>query len=492
MSESITQKTSIQLGELMVESGLLTRAHLEESLRLARQTSMPVGRVLIMSGHTDESVLQAAVQAQSLLKDGLIDFPSAVNALSVVSRDSVSLEQALQKDGWQNVDSVRPNKLGSMLLESGIITDETLQIAISGSFATGLPLGRFLVLLGAISEPVLAVALNAQVLIRDGKVPRNRAIEGLKAARLRLEVPLLEKSLYTIPVRKTLRLGELFVLSGVLSETDLMNALEVGLVVQKPIGQVMLSLGYITEESLQAALKLQQAVSEGRLRTLQASNALARVHNDRMSLADAIAQLGAQKEEQTPPALSLAKFLKLVGAISDRDIQKALQAGLENSQIVGRMLLFAGIIDEPTLQAALRCDALVRAEILTVEQACFTFNYCQNHLVNVDEALQELGWTQKIAAHWRGSQRRYSRSFRALLVIQAAVRISSRLLHASSVLLELFEHVLRPEDALWLNLSNSLRNPFPIVLYRIRFPMTEEVPYWVVFCARLRILSRIP
>jgi len=398
MSETTKPKTSIQLGQLMVDSGLITPAQLEGCLRLAEQTSMPLGRVLIMCGNTSEHVLQAAVQAQSLLKDGLLDLDSAIQALRTVSQKSIPLEDALKTLGWQSDNSLRANKLGELLLESGIVSSEVLDSALSGSFATGLPLGRFLVLLGAISESLLAIALNAQIMIRDGKVSRDKAVEGLKAARLRLEVPLMEKSLYRMPARHTIRLGELFVLAGILSETHLMNALEMGLVTQKPIGQILMELGLCHEKSLNAALKLQQAVSEGRLRPLQASSALAKVHNSDLSLADAIAQLRPEllpKEELQ--LVSLASFLKLVGTVTDDDIEKAVQVGLENSQILGRMLLVAGVIDEPTLQAAMRLDALVRAKLVTLEQACYAFNYSQQRLLNVDEALHEIGWTGQIA-----------------------------------------------------------------------------------------------
>jgi hypothetical protein len=398
MSETTKPKTSIQLGQLMVDSGLITPAQLEGCLRLAEQTSMPLGRVLIMCGNTSEHVLQAAVQAQSLLKDGLLDLDSAIQALQTVSQKSIPLEDALKTLGWQSDNSLRANKLGELLLESGIVSSEVLDSALSGSFATGLPLGRFLVLLGAISESLLAVALNAQIMIRDGKVSRDKAVEGLKAARLRLEVPLMEKSLYRMPARHTIRLGELFVLAGILSETHLMNALEMGLVTQKPIGQILMELGLCHEKSLNAALKLQQAVSEGRLRPLQASSALAKVHNSDLSLADAIAQLRPElvpREELQ--MVSLASFLKLVGTVTDDDIEKAVQVGLENSQILGRMLLVAGVIDEPTLQAAMRLDALVRAKLVTLEQACYAFNYSQQRLLNVDEALHEIGWTGQIA-----------------------------------------------------------------------------------------------
>jgi hypothetical protein len=400
MNESTRPRTSIQLGELLVEAKLLSRNQLDEALRIAEQTALPVGRVLIMTSGIKEHDLQCAVQAQSLVKDGILAPDLAFKALHTAARKHVALEEALKQQGWQKADNSQPNKLGELLLESGLISQEPLDAALAGSLSTGLPLGRFLVLLGALSETLLSVALNAQILIRDGKVTRQRAIEGLKAARLRLEAPLLEQGMYKLPPRHTIRLGELFMLSGLVSETDLMNALEIGLVGQKPIGRVLLEMALIDERLLKAALKLQEAVSMGHLRPLQASVVLAQIHSDRIDLSEAISRLAPEKEGDAS-VIPLHKFLRMVGTISETDVESAIHAGMENSQIFGRMLLLAGVIDESTLQAAYRCNALVRADLLTLEQASFAFNYSQQRLITLDEALQELGWTQKIAAQIR-------------------------------------------------------------------------------------------
>ncbi|HEY9775587.1 MAG TPA: hypothetical protein V6C81_17615 [Planktothrix sp.] len=397
MNERSRPHTSLQLGELLVEAKLLARTQLDEALRIAEQTALPVGRVLIMTSGIREPDLQAAVQAQSLVKDGLIEPPMAFKALNMAARKNIVMDEALKQLGWKRNENIQPNKLGELLLESGLITKETLEAALNGSLSTGLPLGRFLVLLGAISETLLSISLNAQILIRDGKVTRQRAIEGLKAARLRLEAPLLEGTAYKLPARHTIRLGELFVLAGVVSETDLMNALEIGLVGQKPIGRVLLDMALIDERLLNAALRLQEAVSMGQIRPLQASVVLSQVHSNGVELSEAISRLAPSKHSDSD-VLSLHNFLKLVGTINETDVQKAITIGVENSQIFGRMLLVAGVIDESTLQAANRCSALLRADLLTLEQSCFAFNYCQQKMITFDEALQDLGWTQKIAA----------------------------------------------------------------------------------------------
>lgn len=401
MSEDGQQKTSIQLGELLLEAGLINRAQLDEGLWLAEQTALPLGRVLIMTTPLREPDLHAAVQAQSLLKDGLLAHDTAYTALKNAVQGNLSLEQALSEFGWYRTDAIQMNRLGELLLEAELISSGSLTNALEGSFSTGLPLGRFLALSGILPEALLAVALNAQTLIREGKVTRERAVQGMKDARERLKSQTPPSS-SKLPARYAIKLGEIFVMAGVVSESDLMNALELGLVGQQSIGQVLLQMGLIDQTLLDAAVKLQELVSSGQLRPLQASAALAHMHNSGIGLSEAIAKLDPTRTTDES-SLSLRKFLKLVGSITDNDIQSAVEIGIENSQIFGRMLMLAGIVDETTLQAASRCSALVRADLLSLEQACYAFNYSQQRLISMDEALQELGWTHKIASNMRNA-----------------------------------------------------------------------------------------
>ncbi|MEZ4543377.1 MAG: hypothetical protein R3C24_05700 [Cyanobacteriota/Melainabacteria group bacterium] len=90
---------------------------------------------------------------------------------------------------------------------------------------------------GIINEAQLAATLNAQILVRDQKITKEQAIEGLKQARRRqiaVEVPLMEKGFYTVQPRESVRLGELLTLSGMVSESQILSAVELGLVSENP------------------------------------------------------------------------------------------------------------------------------------------------------------------------------------------------------------------------------------------------------------------
>jgi hypothetical protein len=385
----------IRLGILMIDAGLITRDELEDCLRMSRETGLPVGRMLLVSAKTTETVLQAAVQAQSLLKDGLIDLETAYAALRIVKEEKKSFDSALKQLNIV-IEEVKINKLGQLLLASSFVTEDQLEEALAGSASTGLPFGRMLVLNGVINESQLAATLNAQILIRDDKITKEQAIDGLKQARRRqiaVEVPLMEKGFYRVQTRDAIRLGELLSLAGLISESQLLNAVELGLISQKPLGQVLIELNLVSEEILKVALQLQDLVMKGTLRPLQASQVLVHVRETGRSIPEAVAIIERGLTNETID-ITLKDFLMTVKTVTTDDIQTAFEVSVNNNQILGRMLLLSGIIDEPTLQAAMRLVFLVKGGLLTIEQAQQAFDYSTRHRATIDEALQELNIQQ--------------------------------------------------------------------------------------------------
>ncbi|MGD9681174.1 MAG: hypothetical protein AB7W16_08320 [Candidatus Obscuribacterales bacterium] len=388
---TLSDTKRIRLGILMIDAGLITRDELEECLRMARETGLPVGRILLLTGKTTESVLQAAVQAQSLLKDGLLDLKTAYKALRKVAKEGVILDDALGSLDVA-IEDVKVNKLGELLIAANFVSEEELKEALDGSSSTGLPFGRMLVLNGVLSETQLAATLNAQILVRDKKITKEQAVEGLKQARRRqiaIEVPLMEKGFYTVQTREVIRLGELLSLSGLVSESQILNAVETGLVSQKPLGQVLVELNLVSEETLKIALQLQELVESGTLKPMQASHVMVNVMETAISIPEAVSLLEKQMGGNTPD-INLKDFLTSSNALSDEDIQSAFEISVNNNQILGRMLLTAGIIDEGTLQSAMRLVFLVKSNLLDMDKAHQAFEYSRDKETTIDEALHEL------------------------------------------------------------------------------------------------------
>src|SRR5262249_31915753 len=111
------------------------------------------------------------------------------------------------------------------------------------------------------------------------------------------------------------------------------------------------------------------------------------------SLDDALSSLKAKSFVPEKP-ITMTHFLKLVGSINEEDIAKAIEVGQQNADIMGRMLMLAGILDEQTLHAARRCSTLIQQKVLSLEHACIAFDFSQRRGVTIDDALRELSWSQ--------------------------------------------------------------------------------------------------
>lgn len=396
--EPAQQASPVRLGDLLTGAGLLKAEDLRQAMLVAKTQSLPVGRVLIMSGYIIEPHLQAAVQAQSMLKDGLIDLETALGSLRVISRDGLTIDQALSKMGWAQPVNQVTNKLGELLIEAGLVSRAQLDAALVQGESTKLPLGRVLVTNGWLSEQLLSSALNAQILVRDRRVTREQAISSLRAALERqvpIEQTLAETGVSLHLANETVRLGELLVMAKLLDEEKLMQAVELGLVNEQPIGQVLVKNGMVSETVLQTALAIQSMVTKGELRKVQCGRVLELVNTEKLSLAEAV-----ERVQPTPPRdtsnLPLYQFLQLAGVIGPPDIEEALKVGSRDTHLMGQMLMMTGAIDQNLLGIAMNCSSLMAQGILKTEQAVIVLGICWKSKATLEEAFKQLGWSSAI------------------------------------------------------------------------------------------------
>ncbi len=420
-----SESTGVRLGDLLTGAGLLKPADLREAMLIAKQQGLPVGRVLIMSAYLTEHQLQAAVRAQSMLKDGLIDQETVLKALTLVGAEDLSLDEALKTLHWFQQEDVVTNKLGELLLEAEVVTKEQLQSSLAQCETIGLPLGRVLVVTSIITEPMLAAALNAQVLVRDKKITREQALTGLKSSKDRqipIEHALAEHGVTHLPTYDTIRLGELLLEAKLIDEPNLMGAVELGLINEKLIGEVLREQNLVPEETVFAALDVQKMVAEGTVKKADAPAAIALVHNKKISLSAALEELNpappppapqpepettsAQPTEETdqstyaPPtnpadSLPLYQFLQLAGLITPKDIETAVRIGSKDSVIMGRMLVLSGILDQPMVSIAQKSSELIARGILNTEQGLMVIKTCKGSGISLDDAFTQFNWDKQ-------------------------------------------------------------------------------------------------
>lgn len=381
-----------KLGELLVDLGVFTEEEIRETVQIAVQIGLPLGRALILSNKLREEQLRIVLQIQSLLKDRVLDMPTASKVLKAVRFEGLTLSAALQKfdvtHKQQSDEKMQRSKLASLLLDAGLVSEEDIEEAVKIGYETGTPVGRMLVVSGRINHSILARALEIQVMLREGKMSHSEAIQLLKAESLRV-LPVeqsAEQRGLTQQDNKRVRLGELLMLSGVLTEGDMLNVLELGLTSPKPLGDILMEMGLVSRAVLDMALSLQDMISKGLLDIRSAASAL----QEMASTGKAVDPKDHQVSPEEEP-VRLGDLLKMTGLVDNDDIQQAIELSSKYPAMIGKMLVVAGAIDEGTLLAALRSQFLMRNRAIAVEDSVQALLYAQRHRISLDDALEELG-----------------------------------------------------------------------------------------------------
>lgn len=252
-----------RLGTLLSQFGLMEDHEIQRALKVANETGLPVGKVLVMFERISSQTLKAILDAQWMLKDELLTVQQAQHAVDLVRRNNWYFADALVTMGVDAYAS-RGIRLGELLVGSGQMIEDEIDEFLKVSNYSGLPLGRILLLLDRVHETNLNTTLKVQHDIRLG------AIE------LDLGLNLLKESATTITSapQDSSRLGDMLCQSGVVKESEIEIAASIAEANNKMIGEVLTEHGWIDEALLEKALSLQKKTRAGEITIRKAIESL--------------------------------------------------------------------------------------------------------------------------------------------------------------------------------------------------------------------------
>ncbi|HEY9775404.1 MAG TPA: hypothetical protein V6C81_16680 [Planktothrix sp.] len=222
------------------------------------------------------------------------------------------------------------------------------------------------------------------------------------------------------------------------------------------LGSILTEAGLIPESTLMAALRLQEMVKTGMIKTSQAAEAVRRAHErggsfdpsffttaavpvdpkDAVTVApplgtilveagligaatlkaalslQSVVRSGAMTKEDALTAFIKEHFgaeekpeakkereaeqtidlLKEGGLISAKDVMAARAVKQRHGGNISKILVAAGKLDLKTFEAATTCRQLLKEDRLKLEQVMVVLNYCQRSRMTFEEAIDELGW----------------------------------------------------------------------------------------------------
>lgn len=384
----------VQIGQLLTKSGLLSHEDLAEALIRAKERGLPLGTVLLTMGRLRQAELRAAVEAQSLVNDGLVTPEAAIDLLTAALQDGTSFDQVMDKMGLHSKARPMTNKLGELLVDSEMLTDEQLSEALSTSAETGMPLGRVLTFKRIIPDEFLVAVLRAQRVVREGVISRNEAIEALREVKRRsisLEESLEQIGYAKVRPKRSTPLGYLLVEAGFLKEVSLMMCVEMSLGEGKPIVDVLVEQGFASRALSQACLSVQNMIDSGTLSKERACNALRFVEQKQMTVARAVAAAGL--DGLSPKTRTLLQDLfVLSGLVEPKDMPQLNDHNFETYDDFVEALTARGKIEDHMIDALARSLYLIEQKLLSPEDAVMALHYCRKHKTMLDEALSVMGW----------------------------------------------------------------------------------------------------
>lgn len=333
---------SVTIGDLLKKVGLVSDSQLAQANSISIKTGAPLGSILVDTGILSLDLSRAALLAQSLVTENVLPLEVAALALKVVFEQGIGFEEALGTLGWRSEYYQVTNWLGQLLYKAGAVSENGIQAAVEASYASGLPLGRVLVLRKVIPESVAYAALTCQVLVRERKITQEQAVDALRTAlctRKSIEEALELEGYQQEKQRKSVRLGELLIVAGLVSEIDLLSAVEKGMLDNKPIGQVLLQLNLIDEPTLERALSLQGMINTQALTPFEAANVLQDLQNRTASTTQDLAVIEVPEGQKTPGLGEIPELLKVFGLYDEKDLLRAVQdLLLEKQNLAYRMV----------------------------------------------------------------------------------------------------------------------------------------------------------
>lgn len=384
-----------------MRADLITRRGLTNCLNIASQSESPIGQVLSINGFVTEEELNAGLRVQALIRDRLLPEDKGIQALSFVRIKKYSLDEALDELGWKSEYYKFTRSLGDLLIDSGTLDAEMLEKGLSASQRSGLPLARVLVLQGALSEFVAYAALTAQTLLRDEKIARDQAVGALRLTKMHgdsLEDYLEFGGLRKIRPDHILRLGEFFVLAELVSELDLLSAVETGLAEAKPIGQILVESGLVGENVVEAALDLQDLIRANKISPNKAVDVLRRCNETGNSVVEELESFVAEIPAGNELPREDARLLELVHGLSflsDSDLKKIVSELKGSGMNAEQYLVEHKLVSTSRLEAAKKCRVLLEGGVLTLEQSIFAVHMWLWSGGELEDVLREIGWLQR-------------------------------------------------------------------------------------------------
>ena len=279
-----------KLGDLLIDSTIVTRGQLDRALEASFQSGMPLGGTLVLQGVLSPMLLPTVLHTQEQIREGKMTRDEAINQLKLTlmywAKAGESKEDALESlfgTGGASSSAVGSNS-NTMPTTSGPIQ------AVHPAPA---------------AVPAAQATQQAQLYVHPAGAAATSGDEHTRpqhSAPMAMPSPMASAMPNPAPAAagapNMVSLVELLKLSGLCTQASLEQSIRDALEDPRVASKVLLACGIIDGETLNMYVKSQALIARGVLRTDQVLYALNTVRHRKISFEQAVAELGV-----TIPAL---------------------------------------------------------------------------------------------------------------------------------------------------------------------------------------------
>jgi hypothetical protein len=205
----------------------------------------------------------------------------------------------------------------------------------------------------------------------------------------------VEKGTFQLPVSlesgQDLRIGEFLIAAEIVQRRELTESLSLARRSGLPIGRVLVVSGLVSENGLRQALKVQSMVRDSILPFRMGVDALKLACSEELSLEEALSRLG-WSEGATKQTNKLGELLLTAEVINQQTLETAMRTAEATGMPLGRSLISLGLLSDEMLSAALDAQVLVRDFKIGRQQSVDGLRAAKKRREPVDEMLKEQGF----------------------------------------------------------------------------------------------------
>ncbi len=255
----------LRLGELLIGAGILTRDAVEAALTLAFASRLPLGRVLVSTGQLQDQQVDRYVAVQRRARSGGLGVADARRVIQEMTWGAEHIEVGHPEKQPEGPASLLIDLLG----QAGVLTKNEIPYVMRSSIEADITCGRLLLLRRRISPAFHRYCIELLVQYREGKLSFAKAAD--ECRRLYQGGAYVDQQEHCGANASARKLGQLMVRAGFINETELYDALEVSLSLNRKLGEVLVDAGIVMQEVVDLCVQMLKRILSGEVRTAEAA-----------------------------------------------------------------------------------------------------------------------------------------------------------------------------------------------------------------------------